>query len=102
MKKFIALYYNHGGHQEAPPAMTEAEKAAMMAPWGAWQAKYGERIVDLGAPLQSASSSHDGNTWSGSGNAVSGYSIVSAISLVPDDLEKEYLMKKREQVKGEH
>jgi hypothetical protein len=81
MKKFIALYYNNGGQQAAPPSMTEAEQAAMMAPWGAWQAKYGERIADLGAPLQPASSSHDGDSWGGSENRVSGYSIVSAESL---------------------
>jgi hypothetical protein len=48
MKKFIALYYNTGGHQATPPSMTEAEKTAMMAPWGVWQAKYGDRVVDLG------------------------------------------------------
>ena len=61
--------------------MTDAEKAAMMAPWGVWKAKYDDQIVDLGAPLAPASSSHDGNSWSGSGNAISGYSIVSADSL---------------------
>jgi hypothetical protein len=81
MKKFIALYYNNAGHQATPPSMTDAEKAAMMAPWGAWQAKYGERVVDMGAPLAPASASPNGNSWNGSGNVVSGFSIVSADSL---------------------
>jgi len=81
MKKFIALYYNNGGPQAAPPSMTEAEKAAMMAPWGAWQAKYGDRVVDLGAPFLPASASNDGNSWGSSKNTVSGFSIVSAASL---------------------
>jgi hypothetical protein len=81
MKKFIALYYNNGGHQATPPSMTEAEKTAMMAPWGVWQAKYGDRVVDLGAPFLPASVSSDGSSWGNSGNTVSGFSIVSAASL---------------------
>ncbi|WP_020569133.1 YciI family protein [Neolewinella persica] len=81
MKKFIALYYNSGGQQAAPPTMTEAEQAAMLAPWKVWNAKYGDQIVDLGAPLTPASASHDGDSWSGSANTVSGFSIVRADSL---------------------
>jgi len=78
MKKFIALYYNtSGAHQEAPE-MTEAEKNAMMAPWGAWQAKYGERVVDMGAPFLPALASSNGESWSASKNLVTGYSIVAA------------------------
>jgi len=77
MKKFIALYYNTSGHHSPPPSMTAEEQQAMMAPWGAWQAKYGERIIDLGAPLESAMSS-TGTNWSESQNLVTGYSIVAA------------------------
>lgn len=82
MKKFVALYYNTSGAHQAPPTMTEEEKAAMMAPWEAWQAKYGARVVNMGAPFLPASASSDGDTWSASKNLVTGFSIVAA-----DDLE---------------
>lgn len=80
MKKFLALYHTHGGHQPLPP-MTDAEKGAMMAPWGAWQAKYGDQVVDMGAPLMSMTASMDGSKWGGSESTVSGFSLVSADSL---------------------
>lgn len=81
MKTFIALYHNHGTPQHAPAPMSEEEKAAMMAPWGEWKAKYGDRIVNLGAPLMPGSGSKDGNSWAGTSSTVSGFSIVSADSL---------------------
>ncbi len=81
MKKFIALYYNTTGvHQEAPE-MTEEQAAQALAPWMAWEKKYGDRVVDMGAPCAPASASNDGESWSASKNWVTGYSIVSANSL---------------------
>ncbi len=61
MKKFIALYYNTSGSHTPPPPMTEEEMQAMMAPWGEWQEKYGDRGVDMGAPLALAASSSNGS-----------------------------------------
>ena len=81
MKKFVALYYNTSGKHQAPPTMTEEEKAAMMAPWGEWQAKYGDRVVNMGSPFMPASASTNGNNWSTSKNLVTGFSIVAADSL---------------------
>ncbi|MEM9259362.1 MAG: hypothetical protein AAGA62_06915 [Bacteroidota bacterium] len=81
MKKFIALYHNHATTSQEAPSLTEEEKNAMMAPWGAWQAKYGDRVVDMGAPLLPASKSSDGTDWSDATATVSGFSIVSADSL---------------------
>lgn len=81
MKKFIALYYNTSGSHTPPPPMSEEEMKAMMAPWGDWQAKYGDRVVDMGAPLTQANSSSNGSNWSDSKNVVTGYSIVAADSL---------------------
>jgi len=78
MKKFIALYFNTSGAHQPAPELTPAQQEEMMAPWGAWEAKYGDRIVDLGAPFLPASSSNDGKNWSPSSNLVTGYSIVSA------------------------
>jgi len=80
MKKFIALYYNTSGAHQSAPEMTEEQKAEMMAPWGAWQAKYGERVVDMGSPFMPASSSTNGESWTPSKNFVTGYSIVAADS----------------------
>ena len=81
MKKFIALYYNTSGAHQPAPEMTDEERAQMMAPWGAWQEKYGERVVDMGAPFAPASASNDGNDWSPSKHFVTGYSIVAANSI---------------------
>ena len=82
MKKFIALYYNTSGAHQPTPELTVEQKEQIMAPWGAWQAKYGDRLVDMGAPFVPASSSNNGDSWSPSKNFVTGYSIVSAESLV--------------------
>jgi len=81
MKKFIALYLNTTGSHQPAPEMTPEEQAQMMAPWGEWQAKYGERIADLGSPFMPASASINGNSWSTSKNCVTGYSIVFAKDL---------------------
>jgi len=81
MKKFIALYYNTSGSHQPAPEMTDAQKTEMMAPWGAWQEKYGSRVVDMGSPFLPAASSRNGMSWTASKNLVTGYSIVSAVSL---------------------
>jgi len=81
MKKFIALYYNTSGAHQAAPDLTEEQKAEMMAPWGAWQAKYGDRVVDMGSPFMPASASVNGESWSASKNFVTGFSIVQARNL---------------------
>ncbi len=81
MKKYIALYYNTSGSHTPPPPVSENEMQAMMAPWGAWQAKYGDRVIDMGAPLAPASTSKDGASWSANTNLVTGYSIVAADNL---------------------
>jgi len=80
MKKFVALYYNTSGAHQTQPEMTDEQKAEMMAPWGAWQAKYGER-VEMGAPFMPASASADGSSWYPSKNLVTGYSVVHADTL---------------------
>jgi len=81
MKKFVALYVNTSGVHQAPPEQTEEQKAAMMAPWFQWKAKYGDRIADFGSPLLPASQSENGDMWSSSKKLITGYSIVQANSL---------------------
>lgn len=81
MKTFIALYYNISGTHQVAPELTVEQKEQMMAPWGAWQAKCGDQLLDMGAPFTPASASEDGNSWSPSKNFVTGYSIVAANSL---------------------
>jgi len=81
MKKFIALYCNTSGAHQPAPELTAEQKEQMLAPWGAWQQKYGDRVVDMGSPCAPAISSNNGDSWSPSKNFVTGYSIVSANSL---------------------
>ena len=61
--------------------MTPEEMAKGMEPWMAWKAKYGEAIVDLGAPLGGGQSANTRGTWSQSSKNVTGYSIVQSESL---------------------
>ncbi len=81
MKKFIALYYNTSGANQPTPELTPEQKEQMMAPWGAWAQKCGDRLVDMGSPFAPASASNDGSSWNPSKNLVTGYSIVQAIDL---------------------
>jgi len=82
MKNFIALYCNTSGAHQPQPNLTPEQKNQMMAPWGAWAARCGDRLVSMGTPLAPASASNNGNSWSSSNNFVTGYSIVAANSLV--------------------
>ncbi|MBP9161008.1 MAG: hypothetical protein LKM36_14760 [Flavobacteriales bacterium] len=81
MKKFVALYYTPKAAQQAMPEMTPQQKEAMMAPWGAWKQKYGDRVVDMGAPVMPPVGSKDGKAWGNSDKEVTGYSIVAAKDL---------------------
>jgi len=80
MKKFIALYlYTGNGPFQAPDSSPE-EQAEGLKPWFAWKEKYGERIVDFGAPVMMPSQS-SGGAWSSAETKVTGYSIVQAADL---------------------
>jgi len=81
MKKFIALYCNTSGAHQPQPELSDKEKEQMMAPWGTWAAKCGDRLLDMGSPFAPASSSTDGNSWVPSKNFITGYSIVQAKDL---------------------
>ncbi len=81
MKKFIALYLNTSGVHQEQPNLTAEQKEQMLAPWGVWAAKCGDRLVEMGSPLGPATSSGNGESWSPSSNFVTGYSIVSADNL---------------------
>jgi hypothetical protein len=72
MKKFLMLAY---GYEEPTPEV--------MAAWGAWFAKVGDRFLDSGSPLGAGrevtpSGSKD---LSGDASPITGYSILSAESL---------------------
>lgn len=81
MKKFIALYYNTSGAHQPTPDLTPEQKEQMMAPWGAWAQKCGDRLVDMGSPFAPASASSDGSSWAPSKHLVTGYSIIQANDL---------------------
>lgn len=81
MKTFIALYHNTSGVHQAQPELTDEQKEQMLAPWGAWAERCGDRLVEMGSPVMPAVCSDNGTTWSPSKNFVTGYSIVSANSL---------------------
>lgn len=77
MKKFIALYlYTGNGPFQAPDSSPE-EQAEGLKPWFAWKEKYGDQVVDFGAPVFGPRQS-SGGAWSGVDQQVTGYSIVAA------------------------
>ncbi len=51
MKKFMALYTGSARPDGKPPVISDADRAAGGAAWGAWMQKYAGRIVDMGGPL---------------------------------------------------
>lgn len=77
MANFL-LAYHGGGMPE-----TEEEGARVMAAWGEWMGSLGAALVDGGNPIsQTTTIATDGSTSpGGGGNAVTGYSVISAASL---------------------
>jgi len=81
MKKFVAIYYSNAEAQAASASMTPEAQAKGLEKWMTWNAKSGDQIVDLGAPLAPALHLNQEGDWSPSSKTVSGYSIVQAESL---------------------
>lgn len=74
MPRFMMVYK---GEATDPADMTEEDRQAVMAAWGAWMENVGSALVDVGAPLGAATSIvDDGST--GTPTALSGYSLVEA------------------------
>ncbi|MFZ0015377.1 MAG: YciI family protein [Acidimicrobiia bacterium] len=77
MPNFIMIYK---GEATDMSDMTPEEGAAVLAKWGAWMAKVGDALVDVGTPFgPGASVVDDGST--GNAASLTGFSIVSADDL---------------------
>src|SRR3990170_326538 len=77
MSRFIMIYK---GDATDPADMTEADRAGVMAKWGAWMEKVGPALADVGTPFgPGVSVVDDGST--GKPVSLSGYSIVEAQDL---------------------
>jgi hypothetical protein len=64
-------------------AQSDAEREAAMAAWGNWFGSLGAAVVDAGNPFGgSATVPSGGNGSSGALSALTGYSVLSADSLV--------------------
>lgn len=74
MPRFMMVYK---GDATDTADMTEEERQAVMAAWGAWMEKVGSALVDIGAPMRPAASVVDDGT-AGTPVLLSGYSIVEA------------------------
>jgi hypothetical protein len=77
MPNYLLSY--HGGGM----AGTEEEQGKVMAAWGEWFGKLGDKLVDGGLPvMKSKTITRDGTVTEGGGaNPVSGYSVIKAASL---------------------
>lgn len=81
MKKFIAIYYSTPEALAQSANMTPEEMAKGMEPWMQWNAKVGDKMVDLGAPLMPGNQLNTKGDWLEGSKLLSGYSIVQAESL---------------------
>ncbi len=61
---------------------TPEQKAEGMKPWMDWQAKVGDKMVDLGSPMMGAFRLNADGTGSHNQSEITGYSIIQA-----DDIE---------------
>ncbi len=75
MAKFVFLYT--GGQMAGTP---EAQEQAMQA-WGAWFAKLGGSVADMGNPFASSVTVAPGGPGGSSALGLGGYSIITAASL---------------------
>lgn len=84
-QKYLLLYrVPAAAERESAPSPAEIE--AMMAPWGAWKAKFAEQIVDLGDGLLPMGCTLSGGVvtdgaWIESKEVIGGYSIIQAADL---------------------
>ncbi len=75
MAKFVFVYT--GGQMAGTP---EAQDQAMQA-WGAWFARLGGSVTDMGNPFASSATVTAGGPAGSSALGLGGYSIISAVSL---------------------
>lgn len=79
MKKFMVLYMAPIS-AEAQMNVSPEEMKKGMEPWNAWYEKYGQAIVDMGAPLGKGECV-DKKGKSKSQNQVTGYTVIQAEDL---------------------
>lgn len=77
MAKFIMVYK---GEATDMSDMSEEQRNAVMAKWGAWMEKTGGALADIGSPFGPGASLVDDGT-EGKAAALTGYSIVEAADL---------------------
>jgi hypothetical protein len=80
MAKFLVLYNATASATEQMSNATPEEAKAGMDAWMTWASEAGERVVDLGMPLETRSRVTSGGATPTSGQA-SGYSILESDSL---------------------
>lgn len=74
MKKYLVIYH---APTMMPKDMPKEEMQAEQQRWMDWAGKCGDKLVEMGAPLQGGMH-HDGNEAKPSERMVSGYSILQA------------------------
>ncbi len=78
MGNFVLIYTGGSGM-----GMSEEERNAIMAEWGAWYGKLGDAIVDGGNPFGASKSISESGVSDGSVSspAATGYTVIAADSL---------------------
>ena len=85
MKKFLVTYHMNGTAKrkaaKMQKTMTPADREAAMQAWGAWAAKLGDALLEMGAPLGEGLTLDGSKDIKAARGSLSGYSIVQAKSL---------------------
>jgi len=77
MAKYLLVYHGGGGM-----AATEEERNRVMAAWGEWMGRVGDKLKDPGNPAGATRTiGADGSVNEGGADPVSGYSIIEAGSM---------------------
>jgi hypothetical protein len=74
MAKYLVLYTSSESAEDVMAKATPEDQEAGMEAWAAWSRRAGNAVVDLGAPLQPASTIGDAPSADG----ITGYSLLES------------------------
>ena len=81
MTKFVVQYYSPAEAMAKMATATEEEKMEGMKPWMAWNEKYKDNILDLGAPMMGVARIESDGSQTQAVGAATGFTIIQAENL---------------------
>ena len=78
MKKFLLMFQSPPSAMEEMMKATPEQQAAIMKPWMEWKNLMGDKIVDLGSPLQGSKLLKSNGTETSEQSKTDGFTIIQA------------------------